>query len=112
MTILRSRLEKNLGWFILVVLASGCVFVMRPFVTALLWAAILSFSCWPLYRRLLSATGGRNTVAAALMTMALFLVVLLPFALIGFALTDQVKELSFAARKWIDAGPPPPPEWL
>jgi predicted PurR-regulated permease PerM len=109
---LRSTLEKNIGWFILLLLAVGCLLVMRPFLLALIWAGILSFSSWPLYRRLLSAVHGRNTLAAFLMTCGLAVVILLPFTIIGFTLTDQAKDLMVAARRWIDAGPPAPPEWL
>ena len=109
---LHSKLEKNIGWFIMFLLAAGCLLVMRPFVSAVLWAAILTFSSWPLYRRLLAMVGGRNTLAAMLMTGALVLVILLPFTLIGLTLTDEVRDLTVAARKWIEAGPPAPPEWL
>jgi predicted PurR-regulated permease PerM len=109
---LRSKLERNIGWFILFLLAAGCLLVMRPFISAVLWAAILSFSSWPLYRRLLSAMGGRNTLAALVMTGGLVVAILLPFAFIGLTLTEEVKDLTVAARKWIDAGPPSPPEWL
>ncbi len=112
MTRLRSRLEQNLGWLVLILLALGCLYVMRPFVSAILWAAILSFSSWPLYRRLLTFVGERNNLAALLMTIGLMLVILLPFTVIGFTLADQVKEFTVAARKWIDAGPPAAPEWL
>jgi predicted PurR-regulated permease PerM len=109
---LRTKLEQNLGWFVLILLAGGCLLVVRPFVSMFLWAGILCFSCWPLYRRLLSFLHHRRTLAAFLMVLALALVVLLPFALIGFTLADQVKDLTVAAEKWIDAGPPPPPDWL
>jgi predicted PurR-regulated permease PerM len=57
MTPLRTKLEQNLGWGILVLLAVGCLLVLWPFVTALLWGAVLSFASWPLYRRLLGVAG-------------------------------------------------------
>jgi predicted PurR-regulated permease PerM len=112
MTNIRSRLEQNLGWLILIVLAAGCLFVMLPFVSALLWAAVLAFASWPLYRRLLALVGNRRTLAASLMTLALMLVILLPFIVVGATLADHVGQLTAAVRKWIDAGPPAPPEWL
>src|SRR5215218_3054669 len=112
MSTIRSKLEENLGWFILIVLAAGCVFVMAPFVSALIWAAVLAFSSWPLYRRLLALVRNRRTLAALLMTFALMLVILLPFIIVGAKLADHVGELTAAVRKWIDAGPPAPPEWL
>lgn len=112
MRTIRSKLEKNLGWFVLIVLAAGCLFVMAPFVSALLWAAVLAFSSWPLYRRLLASVGNRRTLAALLMTLALVLVMLMPFIIVGVKLADHVGELTVAVRKWIDAGPSAPPEWL
>ena len=39
---LRSKLEQNLGWAVLLALVAGCLFVLRPFVSALLWAVVLS----------------------------------------------------------------------
>ena len=63
MNIIRTRLEQNIGWIILIVLAAGCLFVLLPFVSAMLWAAVLTFSSWPLYQRLLLAVGNRRTLA-------------------------------------------------
>lgn len=112
MSAIRSKLEQNLGWFFLILLAAGCLFVMAPFVSALLWAAVLAFSSWPLYQRLLAAVGNRRTLAALLMTLGLMLIILFPFIIVGAKLADHVGELTVAVRKWIDAGPPAPPEWL
>jgi predicted PurR-regulated permease PerM len=85
---------------------------MRPFVTALLWAAVLSYSLWPLYRRLLNLFRGRRTLASALMSGLLVAVVLLPFVVVGFTLADNVQELKTAIQKWVEQGPPGPPSWL
>ena len=54
----RTKLEQNLGWIVLALLLGGCLLVMLPFVSALLWGLILSVSSWPLYRRLLSLLRG------------------------------------------------------
>jgi predicted PurR-regulated permease PerM len=56
--------------------------------------------------------GGRNTLAALIMTGGLSLVIMLPLTVIGFTLTDHAKDLMLAAKKWIDSGPPAAPEWL
>jgi predicted PurR-regulated permease PerM len=112
MTPLRSRLEQNLGWILLALLLGGCLLVMRPFVSTLLWAVVLSFSLWPVYRRLLKLVRGRRALAAALITLAMVLVILMPFGIIGLTLADNVKELTTATQRWLDAGPPAPPAWL
>ena len=109
---LRSKLEQNLGWAVLLVLLVGCLFVLRPFVSALLWAVVLSFSSWPIYHRLLRLLGNRRTLAALVMTLGMILILLLPFLIVGMTLADNVKELTTAVRQWVAAGPPEPPSWL
>jgi predicted PurR-regulated permease PerM len=42
----------------------------------------------------------------------MMLVVVLPFVVVGASLADNVKDLTAATRKWMEAGPPAPPEWL
>jgi len=112
MSPLRSKLEQTLGWAVLLALVAGCLIVLRPFVSALLWAVVLSFASWPVYRRLLSLLGNRRTLAALAMTLGMVLILLLPFLIVGLTLADNVKELTAATRHWIASGPPAPPEWL
>jgi predicted PurR-regulated permease PerM len=108
----RSKLEQNLVWIILLVLLAGCLLVLRPFVSALLWAVVLYVSSWPVYRRLLAFLGHRRTLAAFLMTLAMILIILLPFVIVGLTLADNVNQLTTAAKHWIEIGPPAPPDWL
>ena len=83
MTPLRSNLEQKLGWIILAIVLGGCLLVLLPFASALLWAVILTFSSWPLYRRLVNLLRGRRTLAALLIAFAMFCVILLPFVVVG-----------------------------
>ncbi|HOX55321.1 MAG TPA: AI-2E family transporter [Candidatus Paceibacterota bacterium] len=109
---LRSKLEQNLGWAVLLALAVGCLVVLRPFASALLWAVVLCFSTWPLHHRLLQLLGNRRTLAASLMTLGMVLVLLVPFVIVGTTLASNLKELTAATRSWVGSGPPAPPEWL
>src|ERR1041384_4001181 len=87
-----ARLEQNLGWIALLLLLAGCLLVLRPFVSALLWAVVLCFSSWPLYQRLLKLLRGRRTWAALLMALAMILVILLPFLVVGVTLADKDRK--------------------
>ena len=107
-----TRLERAISGIVLVLLLVACLLVLRPFASALLWAIVLCFSSWPLYTRVLRLVGGRRTLAALVMTLGMVLVVLLPFVVIGAAVSDDVRDLSIAVRGWIDTGPPAPPDWL
>ena len=107
-----TSLEQRLARGILALLFVGCLLVVWPFVTALFWATILAFSMWPLFCRLTKLLGGRRKLAAALLSLGMILVVLLPFAVVGFTLSDNVDELKTATRRWLDAGLPAAPAWL
>jgi predicted PurR-regulated permease PerM len=108
----RSRLEQNLGGIVLFLLLFGCLMVLRPFVSAVLWGIVLSISSWPLYTRLLKLTGNRRTLASFLMTLGMVLIFLLPFIIVGVTLADNVTVLTAAFRRWTEDWPPAPPEWL
>ena len=112
MTQLRSKLEQTIAWIALALLAVGCLWIMLPFVTAMLWAAVLSISAWPLCRRLVKLLGGRRTLASLLVSVGMVCVVLLPFVVVGITLADNVDQLTAATRRLLDAGPPAPPQWL
>jgi len=107
-----SNLEKMFGMGVLLLLIVGCLVVLRPFVSALLWAAILCSASWPVYTRLLRLMHNRRTWAALVMTLGMVVIVLLPFVIVGMTLADNINDLTAATRKWIEAGPPAPPDWL
>lgn len=107
-----SYVQYALGLTLLFGLAAGCAIVLRPFFVAILWAAILAVSTWPIYRWLEFHAHGRRTLAALLMTLLLALLLLLPLVLLGSQLTDQVVRLLAAIREAIEHGPPAPPPWL
>src|SRR5213075_2531653 len=108
----RTRLERNVGWIVLCLLLAGCLLVLLPFVSAMLLGIVLAISCWPAYERLLRLTANRRTVASLLMMVGMILVFLLPFAIVGITLADNVSALTAALGTWIAAGPPAPPGWL
>lgn len=112
MTTLARRIERNLGWIVLAILLFGCLLVLWPFVSALLWAVVLCFSTWPIYQRVLKWLGGRRTLAATVMTLAMIVVILVPFVIIGTTLAGSVKELTALARHSLETGLPAPPAWL
>ena len=96
----------------LVLVVIGCFFVLKPFLSALLWAVILTFSSWPAFRVLLVWVKGRRTLAAFLMTLVIAVVLLVPSLVIVLTLAGDVKEFAATSVAWVRQGPPAPPEWL
>ena len=101
-----------LGLAALTLLVAGCLLVLLPFVTALLWAVILTYSTWPIYANLKRSAGGRSIVAAALMTLAVALVMLAPFVIVVVGLADNAAELVDALRRLFERGLPDAPAWV
>jgi predicted PurR-regulated permease PerM len=74
-----NRLMDQLaGVFAIVVLAIGTLFVLAPFFTALVWGAILAYCTWRPFTRLATMLGGRRTLAAELIVLFIFVVLLGP----------------------------------
>lgn len=55
--------------------------ILAPFLDTLGWAAVIGISTFPLYRRLRKRLTGRDTLAALIMTPAVILTLVIPFAL-------------------------------
>ncbi len=93
-------------------LALGCVYVLRPFFAAVLFAAAVVISSWPLYQRLLARMRGRRTLAALTMTLSLTLLVIIPIALVAYNMADDVARIFERVKATIDAGNVQSPTWL
>jgi predicted PurR-regulated permease PerM len=108
----QKTIEQIAGLALIGAIVVGCGFVLRPFVSAILWAAILCFATWPLYELFRRWLRGRRSLAAALTTAVLSLVLIIPFVVVGLTLTDTIRS----GIQWLDskteAGVPPPPAWL
>jgi predicted PurR-regulated permease PerM len=107
-----SRIERIAGLALLSLLAVGSLVVLRPFMSALLWAVILTFSTWPIYAWLLRKLGGRVRLAAAVMTLAVAAVLVAPLAVLGATLAEHVAGVADIARTLLGEGLPEPPAWV
>ncbi len=97
---------------ILALVVAGCALVLLPFATAILWAAILTFSTWGLYSRLSVILGGRPALAALAMTLALAAIIVAPFVAVGEGLAENVSAVVGVIRVAVEQGPRTPPAWV
>lgn len=109
---LRPPIEPAVGLFVLLMLIAGCTAVLLPFVSALILAAVLCFSTWPVFLTLARFMGGRKTLAALAMVVLLAAAIIAPFAILGSHLVDNVRAVVAAAHRALAQGPPQPPAWL
>lgn len=108
----RFKVEPLLGGLALLLLLVGCVVVLRPFLSALMWAIVLAYSLYPLQRRFTRWFRGSRTLAACFVTLTLTLLLAGPVVLIGFSLVEDGRALAGATRKWFLSTPEEPPQWV
>jgi len=107
-----NRIDRLAGIALITVLVVGCFVVLRPFLSAILWAVILSFSTWQVYYRIERAVAGRKGLAAGLMVLVVAAVLVVPLAFLGTSLADNVTALLDMVRQLLSEGPPAPPGWV
>ncbi len=105
-------IEHLISASVLFVLVVGCFVVLRPFISALIWALILSFSTWPVYKWWTRIFKGNRTLAATVMTLLLAAVFVMPLVVVGFSFADEATNFVKQIRMELEKGLPPLPGWV
>ncbi len=64
--------------------------ILTPFLEPILWAILMAMVLYPGYKKLLGFLKKREALSAILMTLLVVLVIILPFTLLLFALTNEL----------------------
>jgi len=93
-------------------IAIGCVLVLYPFFSSLLWAAILVFTTWPVCEWLHTHVRLRRGPAAGVMVALTEVVLVLPLALAAPGGATDVNHLRGVIEDALRAGLPGAPGWI
>jgi predicted PurR-regulated permease PerM len=107
-----QRSDRILALVALALLGGGCLWVLWPFMSALLWAAILASVTWPVFLWLDRRVGGHRLIAASLMTSLVTLILVVPFVIVATGLADNVTEFGKMVTGFLKDGLPDAPDWL
>ena len=107
-----DRIERLVVIAALTLLTVACVLVLRPFLSAVLWAGILALATWPVFCRLRAWLGGRSGVTAAVMMTVFLLVLVVPLGFGGIAIAQHADRWFDLAHESVVAGVPAPPDWV
>lgn len=97
---------------VIAMLVLGCFLVLRPFLAAILFAAIVCVSTWPFYRRVRTLLHERNTLAALVMTLLMLLALFGPLTYLAINLADGVTTLLDHVQRIMEAPPASAPDWI
>ncbi len=95
------------GAFILL----GCFMVLQPFLTAIMFSAVLTVVSWPYYMRACSSFVGHKTLTASLMIAIMIVTILIPIYILCAILAQQIPTVVHWIKNWLSAGMPMP-DWL
>jgi len=94
------------------VLIAANLWILRPFLPPLFWAAIIVVATWPILLKLQSLCGGKRGVAAAAMTLGLLALLIIPILLAVVTILDNVERATALVKSLEREGLPPMPEWV
>ncbi len=92
----------------LAILLGWCFQILSPFINPIIWGAILAVSLYPMHRRLKKKLGGRDVLAAVIITVFIFSFLIVVGTWLGFKTGVEVKtEISNYNEGKIKIPPPP-----
>ncbi len=106
------RAEQLLMILLLGGITIGCTLVLSPFFSAILWAAILTYTTWPMYEWVRGKLRLGHVAGAGVMVFAVAVVVVLPLALAVPSGAGDVDQIRREVQSAVQAGLPEAPAWL
>lgn len=108
---------RDLTRIVLAVLFLGLLiglslWILKPFLGAVIWAAMMVVATWPILLALEKYLWGKRALAVTVMTLALLLLLLVPLWLVVGTSLAHVDQVVALAKLIAEFKLPPPPEWL
>jgi len=94
------------------VLIAASFWILRPFLTAIVWALIIVVATWPVMLGLQARLGGKRGLAVLAMTLILLMVVVIPLIVAISAIAGKSEGLAARAHELTELTLPPPPGWV
>jgi predicted PurR-regulated permease PerM len=94
------------------VLIASSFWIVRPFLVALTWATTIVVATWPLLLHAQAWLGGRRSLAVALMTIVLLLILVVPLYFGIAAIVENANRVAGWSKSLATLTIPQPPAWV
>ena len=113
----RDPLQRDLTRTVFAILIIGgliaaSIWILRPFLAATIWSAMIVVTTWPILRALQSRLWGKRWIATTIMTAALLLVFVAPFSAAIGTIVANAGEIAGWTNRLSQVKLPPPPEFV
>ncbi|WP_300321123.1 AI-2E family transporter YdiK [Accumulibacter sp.] len=93
-------------------LIAASVWILKPFLPALIWATMVTVSSWPVMLRVQRHLGNRRLPAVIVMTLLVLLVLVVPLSLAIATLVEHAQQIVTWGRQLTTFVVPAAPVWL
>src|SRR6516164_4657233 len=104
--------RTTLAVIFICVLIAACFWVVRPFLTATLWASMIVIATWPFFLKLQSRLWGKRWLAVLVATVLMLLVLIIPVCFAVVTILNQSDEIIGWFKSLASVKIPPPPGWV
>ena len=104
--------RTTIGVFFMVGLAVAALWILRPFLAAIVWATMIVVAMWPLMLRLQARLRGKRWAAVTTMTIGLLLVLVIPFSMAVTVIVSHANEIGDWAQSLRTVRIPSAPVWV
>ncbi len=104
--------RTTLAVLFLCLLIATSFWILRPFLTALIWAAMIAVATWPLLLGMQARLGRRRWLAVLVMTVLLLLILIVPVTIAIATIVGKSDEIIAWAKSPSAWTLPPPPDWV
>jgi predicted PurR-regulated permease PerM len=93
-------------------LIAASFWIVRPFLTAFIWATMIVVATWPVLLILQARLWGKRGLAVAVMTVGLLLILVVPFWLAIDTILERTDDIIAWVKSMAAFSIPPAPEWI
>ena len=93
---------------ILIALVIWCFDILRPFIYPIIWGIIIAAATHGVHQKLQSILGGRDKLAATLITLIMLAVLIVPVAVLAESMAGGIQALADEVQAGTMKIPPPP----
>ncbi len=108
----RDLAQITLGVLFIGGLIAASLWILLPFLAAVIWATMVVVSTWPIMLAIEARLWRRRSLAVAVMTLLLLLLLVGPLTLAITTLVDNADRIVEWARWLTTFRLPPPPDWV
>lgn len=94
------------------ILTAASIWILRPFLTSLVWATIIVVATWPVLLKLQNLLWNRRGLAVGVMTTLLLMFIVLPLIFAIIAIVGKAGDLAARVEALSVFTVSPPPDWV